>query len=161
MKKSSHHIPICTLAGERLTANQVCALLEIHRSTLQRKHSSGELPADGASGGGRKYWLRATVDAYRIGDRSSPITSYVECDLLKEVHLPLPKGGKVLGQLGLRLPLDESSRVRALSSLLTLLADAPPSLLALPTSTASNHIHQTVVEACRLLGVPVLLHPGY
>lgn len=161
MTKSVHHSQAGAFAEERLTANQVCALLEIHRSTLQRKNANGELPADGASGGGRKYWLRRTIDAYRIGDRSSPTTSYVECPLLQEVNLPLHTGGKVLGQPGVRLPLDQSSRVRALSSLLALLDATPPPMLALPASTASSHIHQTVVEACRSLGIPVLLHPGY
>ena len=145
---------------DQLNGVEVCSLLGIHRSTLLRLASGGVLIPDGETRGHRKFWLRSSVDAYRLGTMTTATVSHVTSVLLPELSLPVPHGYRILGQGVISIPLEGSTKASALTSLLLVLAEHKTTALALPAHSHTHFIHQTVVDACRQYAIPVILHPG-
>lgn len=147
------------LPSDRLNSTEVSTILGIHRNTLKRMASSGTLAPDGQTGGGRNFWLRSTVDSYRLGALTSATVWYVGSPHLEGLQLPLRSGHRVLGQSAVCIPLSASNRTECLAELLIFIATTSPHALVLPAGGSGNSEHLLVADACRREGVPVILYP--
>lgn len=161
MQKAPRRLSDDDLKKERFSVTEVCAILGIHRSTLGRLASTNVLPPDGQTASRRRYWLRATVEAYRLGIARNAATAYIATNQLPELQLRLSPGSRILGQMAACIPLPDETRANAIASLIAALVASPPTVLALPAHTVDQHLHKTVVEICTLRGTAVLLHPAF
>lgn len=160
MSKTVHRNHSNPLPTDRLTTTEVSSILGIHRNTLKRMTEALLLPPDGKSGGGRSYWFRSTVDAYRLGALTTATIWFVRDSPIEELNLSLQAGHRILGQTVANVPLTGSSRTEALAALLSFVASAQPHALALPSRTSGSPTHQLLAEACRERGIPLVIYPS-
>lgn len=151
-----HHLPQPT---DRLSGSEVSLILGIHRNTLQRMVALRTLAHDGETGGGRRYWLRSSVDAYRLGTLTTATVWYIQSSLLHEFVVHVPPGHRILGHTAASIPLTATSRAVCLSLLLEFIATSAPHAIALPASTTALPIAAVIKETCLTHGVPVILFP--
>lgn len=144
---------------DQLSGSEVSSILGIHRNTLQRMVALGTLVHDGETGGGRRYWLRSSIDAYRLGTLTTATVWYVHSNLLDELEVKVPPGHRILGQTAACIPLAATSRAECLSLLISFIARTTPHALALPASTAGKPTAAVITDICRTHGVPVILFP--
>ena len=157
-KRSSqkHHAPQPT---DQLRGSEVSSILGIHRNTLQRMVALRTLAHDGETGGGRRYWLRSSVDAYRLGTLTTATVWYIQSSLLQELVVKVQAGHRILGQTAASIPLAATSRAGCLSLLLTFIEKSEPHAIALPANAAGLPTAAVITEICRTHGVPVILFP--
>lgn len=160
MPKGKHNISKMSLPTDQLTATEVSSILSIHRNTLQRMASTLLLPPDGKTGGGRSFWLRASVDAYRLGTLTSATIWYISESPIVEINLKIKSGHRILGQSVASVPLTGTTRTESLGSLLSFLATAGLHALALPAESNGTNVHKVLADACRESGIPLILYPG-
>lgn len=144
---------------KHLTLTEAAAYLNVHRSTINRLASSGALPADSYTTGGRRGWLASTLDTHRIGVGRETTCAYISSKVVPELSVTLLRGQTLMGHRAVRTHLSEKDRAQAYASLLTHLTDVTPGLLILPAEHSAHHGHRTVTDLCASLGILVLLLP--
>lgn len=144
---------------DQLSGSEVSSILGIHRNTLQRMVALRTLVHDGQTGGGRRYWLRSSVDAYRLGTLTTATVWYIHSKFLEELELKIQTGHRILSQTAACIPLAATSRAECLSQLITFIAKSEPHALALPASAYGSPVSAVITEICRTHGVPVILFP--
>ncbi|WP_439126269.1 MAG: helix-turn-helix domain-containing protein (plasmid) [Pseudomonas rhizophila] len=152
-----HHLPQPT---DQLSGSEVSSILGIHRNTLQRMVALKTLVHDGETGGGRRYWLRSSVDAYRLGTLTTATVWYIQSNLLEELMVKVQPGHRILGQTAASIPLAANSKAECLSLLFSFIAKNAPHAIALPASTAGLPTAAVITEICHTHGVPVILFPA-
>ncbi|WP_042913300.1 MULTISPECIES: helix-turn-helix domain-containing protein [Pseudomonas syringae group] len=152
-----HQLPLPT---DQLTGSEVSSILGIHRNTLQRMVALRTLTHDGVTGGGRRYWLRSSIDAYRLGTLTTATVWYIHSNLLEDLALKVQPGHRILGQTAASIPLAATSRAECLALLISFISKSEPHALALPAGTAGLPTTLVIAEICRTHGVPVILYPS-
>ncbi|SBW84648.1 hypothetical protein PVE_R2G0622 [Pseudomonas veronii 1YdBTEX2] len=147
-------------SSDRLSGSEVSSILGIHRNTLQRMVTLGTLVHDGKTGGRRRYWLRSSVEAYRLGTLTAATVWYIHSNLLEDIELNVQPGHRILGQTAASIPLAATSRAECLAMLFTFIAKNSPHALALPSSASGLPTTMVITEICRTHGVPVILLPS-
>lgn len=151
-----HQLPQPT---DQLSGSEVSSILGIHRNTLQRMVALKTLAHDGQTGGGRRYWLRSSVDAYRLGTLTTATVWHIQSSLLPELVVQVQPGHRILGQTAASIPLAATNRGECLSLLLAFIVKSAPHAIALPASTSRLPIAAVITEICHTQGVPVILSP--
>lgn len=144
---------------EQMRTTQAARYIGVHRSTLNRLNATGVLTADGVTGSNRPYWLKETLDRYRLGMSKVGSYAYISSPILPELSVAIRPKQLVLGHSASAIPLVGSNRAACYAALLTHLAAIQPAAMLLPAGNDGHHLHRTTVEMCSAIGTAVIHLP--